>query len=123
MSNRKLSISATGKDLIDQVSEILEVDRPQAIKIALAKGIAKGLDDCDSQFEDGRPKWTMPESIIKGQEYVFFKHLIIDEQQKNLSDEEINEYFRVYLETGLRVIRDEIQSKTSLEDIKIKIIE
>lgn len=121
MGNRKLQVSATGKEILDSICERLEIDRPQGIKIALAKGLVNGIWGNHS-FEDGKPKWTMPDSIIRDHDYLLFKHIIINEQGRTMSDEEINQYILLYFEVGLRIVNKELENLTSLEDARIKIL-
>lgn len=90
VANRKLTLSGNGKEVLDTLCDRLEIDRPQGLKIAFAKGISKS---------DGRPSginteskaqsWTIPDGIIRDKEYLLFKHLIINELQEPMSDDEV----------------------------------
>lgn len=122
MSNRKRDLSGTGKEILDSICDHIEVKRPVALKIALAKGIAKGNLAFDP-IKDDKNKWTIPEGIIKDKEYLLFKHLIIEEQQRTLDDEQVNNYILAYIESGLRELQTLIESQNSLEDFKIKMLQ
>lgn len=40
MSNKRMSLSEEGKTILDTLTEVLEVDRPMGVKVALSKGIS-----------------------------------------------------------------------------------
>ncbi len=121
MSNKRMSLSAEGKLILDEVVNVLEVDRPHAIKIALAKGIATGTN-LSLEPISGGTKWTIPDNIIKDYEFTLFKHLIIEEAKKPLNDEELHQYMLAYIENGLRTIKSMQSEKTSMEDARLMIL-
>lgn len=123
MANRKMNLSGTGKEILDRLCDHLDVDRPYGIHIALAKGIALTNKDMEfEEYKDSKPKWTIPDHIIRDREYLLFKHLIINEVQTSLTEEEINQYMLQYIEFGLRKIQIELEELTSLENYRIKIL-
>ncbi|QHT48507.1 hypothetical protein M662_19120 [Bacillus sp. SB49] len=120
MANKKMNLSKTGKELLENAINSLDLDRPLVIKIALAKGLAY-----NGEFEfntDSTPKWPIPEGIIKNNEYLMFKHIIINNLQKTIEDQEVSTYMLHYLEKGLRVIDSVIKEKNSLEDSRFVIL-
>ncbi|MFD1739510.1 hypothetical protein ACFSCX_23800 [Bacillus salitolerans] len=122
MSNRKMNLSGTGKEILDHLCELLEIDRPFGVKIALSKGLSNTTNICPDEFKDNKPKWTIPDNIIRDKEYLLFKHLIIEEIRAPLNEETINQQMLHFIELGLRIISNEIESLTSLEDYRIKIL-
>ncbi|MRX73052.1 hypothetical protein GJU40_12965 [Bacillus lacus] len=121
MSNRNISLSEEGKKILDQFVDLLEVDRPQAIKIALAKGISESNGALNANYALGK-KWPIPDNIIKDREYVLFKHLIITELNQPLSDEELHKYMLTFIEHGLRLVEKLHKNKTSMEDFRLMIL-
>ncbi len=121
MSNKRMSLSEEGKQILDDVVNHLEVDRPHAIKIALAKGIAVCTNPSLEAITGGN-KWTIPDNIIKEKEFILFKHLIINEAERSLNDEELHQYMIAYIEYGLRTIKELQSEKTSMEDVKLMIL-
>lgn len=122
MANKRMYLSGTGKEILDLLSEALEIERPQAIQIALAKGIKKAHINIQDQFKDDKDKWTIPDNIIKDREYLLFKHLIINEVNASLSEDQVNQYLLLYIEHGLRNIKEEMVNLSSLEDYRIVIL-
>lgn len=117
-----MNLSQEGKQMLDEVAELLEIDRPQSVKIALAKGISISQSEPNLDPINGGNKWTIPDNVIKGQEFTLFKHLIINEAQRSLNDDELHQYMLAYIEQGLREIKRINESKTSMEDIRLMII-
>ncbi|EMI9087268.1 hypothetical protein COI76_28565 [Bacillus cereus] len=122
MANRRMNLSGTGKETLDLLCEVLEIDRPQGVKIALAKGIANATGKINDDFKDGKNKWTIPDNIIKDKEFLLFKHLIINEMQVALNEDEITQSMLVYIEYGLKIIKQEIDNLSSLEDYRIIVL-
>ncbi|MEM5602976.1 hypothetical protein AAHB61_26355 [Bacillus cereus] len=122
MANRRMNLSGTGKETLDLLCEVLEIDRPQGVKIALAKGIANATGKINNDFKDGKNKWTIPDNIIKDKEFLLFKHLIINEMQVALNEDEITQSMLVYIEYGLKIVKQEIDNLSSLEDYRIIVL-
>lgn len=116
MANKKLSLSKEGKDYLEEIIDILEIERVHILKIALAKGIATEKEMVIDM--SSTPKWTIPDSIIKDEEYVMFKHLIINKHGLYLNDEEIQVKILHFIESGMRILKNELDGKTSLEDAR-----
>ncbi|WP_188207541.1 hypothetical protein [Alkalibacillus aidingensis] len=122
MSNRRMKLSVKGKELLDLIMENLEVERPLAIKIALAKGLQNSNKEVPQSFLDGKQGWVIPDNIIKDNEFLLFKHLIFEELNQSTDDESLHDIMSNYIEKGLRDIYEVYQQKTSMEDLKIAIL-
>lgn len=122
MANRRMNLSGTGKEILDRMCEHLEIERPLGVKIAFAKGIALSNGDLSTEFKDSKSKWTIPDNIIRDREYLLFKHLIIEEVNRSLNDEEINNFMLYFIEKGLRNILEEIENLSSMDDYRITIL-
>ncbi|TWD92192.1 hypothetical protein FB550_1204 [Neobacillus bataviensis] len=122
MSNRRMQLSEIGKQILDTITDTLEVDRPMAVKVALAKGISISNGPVTEKFEGGKDKWTIPDSIIKDKEFLLYKHLIINEVGSPLDDSELHNHMLAYIEKGLRKLNDDLKNKTSMEDFRLTIL-
>jgi len=118
-----MSLSGEGKVILDQLTEILDLERPSIVKICLAKGIAEsnGIPD-DLQKLSSKNKWTIPDGIIKEKEFSMFKHLIINEINTSITNVELHKYMLIFIEKGLRLLKNIHKEKASLEDIRISIL-
>ena len=125
MGNSKFYISKEAKDIIDSLKVILNIDdTPVIIKLALAKGIAtlQTIENVNQEFTKDKEKWLVPENIIKDRDYLLFKHLIINEYDMVISDQDINKYFAYFIERGARELQKVEQAKNSFEDIHVSIL-
>lgn len=117
-----MNLSGTGKEILENLIGILEIERPLGIKIALAKGISIANGEITEEFKDSLKKWMIPDNIIKDQEFTLFKHLIINEVNKSLTNDELHKHMLLFIESGLRHLDQQIKSLNSLEDARIKIL-
>lgn len=122
MSNRRMLLSQEGKEILDTVADVLEVGRPIAIKIALAKGLAISDGPVDENYMQWKNKWTIPDNIIKEKEFLLFKHLIINEVKKPLTSDELHLHMAAYIEKGLRRLYEDLKNKSSIEDFRLVIL-
>lgn len=122
MSNRRMSLSGEGKEILDHVADSLELERPMTVKIALAKGLSVSNGPINDDFPDVKNKWVIPEGIIKDKEFILFKHLIVNEVGIPLNDAELHKHMLSYIEVGLRNLKKDISEKTSMEDLRIAIL-
>ncbi|USL34829.1 hypothetical protein [Priestia megaterium] len=122
MSNRRMSLSEEGKTILDRIVDSLECERPMAVKIALAKGISNSEGPVSEQYTGGKNKWTIPDNIIKDKEFLLFKHLIINEVNESLNDDDLHKHMLAFIEKGLRGLKEDLENKTSMEDFRLRII-
>jgi len=115
-------LSEEGKQILDRVVDSLECERPMVVKIALAKGISISEGAVSEQYPPGKNKWTIPDNIIKDKEFLLFKHLIINEVNTPLTDDDLHKHMLAFIEKGLRKLKDDLESKTSMEDFRLRII-
>ncbi|VWX38606.1 MULTISPECIES: hypothetical protein [Exiguobacterium] len=112
-------------EFADSFDDASKEIRPFVIKLGLSTGIAnsKGLyEKLPSGCETS--DWEMG-SIISGDDFMIFKHLIINEAKRSLTDSEIKKYMRTFIEYGissLYQIWEDHHNSGDLEEFKIKIL-
>jgi hypothetical protein len=122
MANRRMSLSQQGKEILDKIVENLEIERPNAVKIALAKGISISTGPALEVYDGGQEKWTIPDNIIKDKEFLLFKHLIVNEVNMTLDETELHKHMLAFIEKGLRRLYEDLKNKTSMEDFRLTIL-
>ncbi|MBS4205478.1 hypothetical protein [Lederbergia citrea] len=122
MANRRMTLSGEGKILLDKIADSLDIERPMAVKVALAKGIATSNGPVQDIINDSQPKWTIPDNIIKDKEFLLFKHLIINEINSPLNEDELHKHMLAFIEVGVRRLNEDLESKPSIEDFRLSII-
>lgn len=120
MANKRMLLSAEGKEILDTLTAALELDRPTVVHIALAKGIAE--NDLLIEEFDTRNRWTIPDNIIKEKDFLLFKHLIIQKADRILNDDELHKYMIILIENGLRIMKNLNDNKTSMQDLRLLIL-
>ena len=120
MANRRMLLSAEGKEILDTLTAALELDRPTVVHIALAKGIAS--DETPIKEFDTKNKWTIPDNIIKERDFLLFKHLIIQKADRTLDDDELHKEMIILIENGLRIMQHLNDNKTSMQDLRLLIL-
>lgn len=120
--NKKMILSEEGKLILDDITEQLDMERPIVIQIALAKGIQNSDKLQSFVYDKGSNKWTIPDNIINEENFLLFKYLIQNEEGRSLDNIELHEYLIEYIELGLRQLDQISKEKTSLEDLRIAIL-
>lgn len=120
MANKRMLLSAEGKEILDTLTAALELDRPTVVHIALAKGIAE--NDLLIEEFDTRNRWTIPDNIIKEKDFLLFKHLLIQKADRILNDDELHKYMIILIENGLRIMKNLNDNKTSMQDLRLLIL-
>lgn len=121
----KLRIDDLMGEFVDSFDENSKDVRPFVVKLGLSTGIAnsKGLY---KEFPPGCESndWELG-SIISSDDFMIFKHLIINEAGISLSDSEIKKHMRMFIEHGIEslyLIWENHHDSGDLEDFKIKIL-
>lgn len=122
LMNKKMILSEEGKLILDDITEQLDMERPIVIQIALAKGIQNSDKLQSFVYDKGSNKWTIPDNIINEENFLLFKYLIQNEEGRSLDNIELHEYLIEYIELGLRQLDQISKEKTSLEDLRIAIL-
>lgn len=123
MATKKMSLTAVNKETLDLVIEHLECERPFAIKLAFAKGIANTQGAANPILDKSNGFWTIPDNIIRGDDFLLFKHLVNNNQQQNIPEDQLDKEILLYIEQGLIIMKAELENLTSLEDYRLKVIQ
>lgn len=123
MGNKKIYITAEGRLLLDEISSVLNISRPESVVFSLAKGLSITNGPSFVESYDMKNKWEFAENVIDGTEYLLFKHLIINEQGKQLNDAEVSKYIGHYVELGVREYSRLKKEKRSIEDLRLLLLE
>ncbi|GFR37190.1 hypothetical protein PRECH8_04860 [Insulibacter thermoxylanivorax] len=123
MANRKFVLSKEATELLDRVIVELNIPRPEALRLALAKGLVDAaLDEIPQQLEGGG--FEVPHGVIaKDDDYVMYKHLIIEKLHKPIDDKDIDPYMHKLIEAGLRIMGNEMDQLSSLDNYLLYLVE
>lgn len=115
-------ISESHKEMLDELRDALDFERPKILKIALAKGIESDEATDKEKGLNKQGTWDFQWTIMSSADLLLFKHLIIQQQKKNIDDEEMKKYMQCYIENGLEKLMQIKASRTSLDDLRFSII-
>ncbi|MFD6509492.1 hypothetical protein [Bacillus sp. NPDC060175] len=124
MANGRMTLSQHGEEVLHQV--MIELDmkekRPNALRIAFAKGVRE-YNGIPEKKERKASKFVIPNGVIaKGEEYLLFKHLIINKIGKTLDGKEIDEFMLLFIEEGLEIMEQEISSMSNLDNYILTLV-
>lgn len=119
--NGRIVMSKQGLDRINLVKNELGItENPLVLKIAFAKGLLH----CPGEPEPcSRGGWTIPAGVVaRDDDYLLYKHLIINQLGRAIEDQEVDHYLWLYIEAGLKVMEKEIYSLSSLDNYRSKLV-
>jgi hypothetical protein len=119
MANRRVSLTKEGTSRLDKIMiELgLQDNRPEAIRIALTKGLIESPKQIEELTVNGGG-FTFGDGVIaKDEEYLMYKHLIIEKLQEKIDDKDIDRYIIRFAEFGLKVMEEELESLESVKYI------
>jgi|SRR5579875_1820104 len=124
MAGVKLSLK--GYEYLSNIMAELEFDfkkeRPDALKIAFAKGIA--FEKLPLEEKRELSDFEFPTSVVaKKDDILLVKHLIIEKLQRNIPDDELDKYILQFIEHGLYVMNEEIKQLTDMDNYLIYLLE
>jgi hypothetical protein len=124
MANGRMNLSQEGEEKLLKVMSELDLHdrRPDALKLAFVKGLVS-IDGVPEKKER-KTSWVIPEGVVaRGEDYLVFKHLIIEKVGQPLDAKSIDDYMLRYIEEGLEVMVNEIESLTSLDNYLLYLID
>jgi hypothetical protein len=125
MANRRITLTKEGTARLEKVMvELgLEENRPEALRLALAKGLVEATGE-PPEPADTPGGFTIGDgAIAKDEEYAMYKHLIIEKLQRPVEDKEIDKYIHRFLEIGLKCMEQEINQLSSLDNYLLFLVE
>lgn len=123
MANGRMSLSIEGEDKLITIMSELELNdkRPEALRLAFVKGIAS-LDK-PPEKRDRKTRFVIPEGVIaRGDDYILYKHMIIEKVGQPLDAKAIDDYMLRYIEEGLEIMASEIESLSNLDNYLLYLI-
>ncbi|MFD1394560.1 hypothetical protein ACFQ40_02095 [Kroppenstedtia eburnea] len=123
MANGRMILSKQGEERLGNIMVELNLkDRPEALRLAFAKGIAETTSEPSTQ--QGKAGWTIPQGVVaKGDDYLLYKHLLIEKLKRPLENEEVDTYLLRYIESGLEIMQQEIDGLSSLDNYLLMLVE
>ncbi|PJW18181.1 hypothetical protein CV944_04855 [Geobacillus sp. WSUCF-018B] len=118
-----MKLSKNGFEILQRVMAELEMERPDVLRLAFAKGLT------ESELIQEREKEEManieiPVSVIaKGDDIVLIKHLLIDKVQTQINDEALDKLIISCIEQGLEIMNEELNQLTGADSYFFYLLE
>ena len=123
MANGRMPLSVEGEEKLITIMSELELNdkRPEALRLAFVKGIAS-LDKTPEK-KDRKTRFVIPEGVIaRGDDYILYKHMIIEKVGQPLDAKAVDEYMLRYIEEGLEIMASEIEALSNLDNYLLYLI-
>lgn len=117
MAHGRFSLTVEGEEkLIKLMSELNWTEkRPEALKLAFAKGLS--AETVPVEREGKKSDFVIGNGVIaKGEDYILYKHILIEKTGMTLDAKAVDDYIVRYIEQGLDLIMQEIDSLSELDN-------
>jgi hypothetical protein len=117
----KFWISSKADENLYTIMSELDIDRPTALKLALAKGLVEvGTVREPKKIKDH--KREIPLDAVVKDDFLLIKHLIINQIQRPLEDAEIVPYVAHYINEGLAIMAEEINHLSEMDNYLLYLV-
>ncbi|MED3716435.1 MULTISPECIES: DndE family protein [Geobacillus] len=118
-----MRLSKTGFEILQRVMAELEMERPDVLRLAFAKGLTESELIREREKEE-LANIEIPMSVIaKGDDVKLIKHLIIDKMQTQINDESLDKLIISCIEQGLVIMDEELNSLTGADSYLFYLLE
>lgn len=125
MANRRFTLTKQSTEILDRIMVELDLqdNRPEALKIALAKGLSESLQE-PPEITDKSSGFTVGDGVIaKDEDYTLYKHLIIERVGKPIDDKDIDKFIQRLIEHGLSIMGKELDQLSDLDNYLLYLVE
>ncbi|MBE2907171.1 hypothetical protein HPK01_03050 [Anoxybacillus flavithermus] len=117
-----VKLSKQGYELLEVVMTELEMERPEVLRLAFAKGLteSEAIQEVKREHSD----FEFPVSVIaKADEILLVKHLIIDKVQTQIDEKKLDRLILSCVEQGLEIMNQEIKQLSSADNYLLYLIQ
>lgn len=124
MANGRMSLSIEGEEKLLKIMSELELNdkRPEALRLAFVKAIAS-LESLPEK-KDRKTRFVIPDGVVaRGNDYILYKHMIIEKVGEPLDAKSIDDYILRYIEEGIEIMINEIEGLSDLDNYLLYLID
>ncbi|KFZ42264.1 hypothetical protein CS060_12135 [Anoxybacillus flavithermus] len=117
-----VKLSKHGYEILEVVMTELEMERPEVLRLAFAKGLteSEAIQEVKREHSD----FEFPVSVIaKADEILLVKHLIIDKAQTQIDEKKLDRLILSCVEQGLEIMNQEIKQLSSADNYLLYLIQ
>jgi hypothetical protein len=123
MANGRMPLSIEGEEKLITIMSELELNekRPEALRLAFVKGIASL--ETPPEKKERKTRFVIPDGVVaRGDDYILYKHMIIEKVGQPLDAKTVDDYMLRYIEEGLEMMATEIESLSNLDNYLLFLI-
>ncbi|AST07062.1 hypothetical protein AF2641_09360 [Anoxybacillus flavithermus] len=117
-----VKLSKRGYEILESVMAELEMERPEVLRLAFAKGLTES--EVIQEIKREHSDFEFPTSVIaKGDEVLLVKHLIIDKVQTQIDEMKLDRLILSCIEQGLEIMDEEIKQLSKADSYLLYLIQ
>ncbi|QYR20986.1 hypothetical protein KZ483_25140 [Paenibacillus sp. sptzw28] len=123
MANGRMSLSVEGEEKLIRIMAELELNdkRPEALRLAFVKGLVSF--DSPPERKERKTRFVIPDGVVaRGDDYILFKHLLVERVGQALDAKSVDDYMLRYIEEGLDIMAKEVDSLSDLDNYLLYLI-
>ncbi|ODG91569.1 hypothetical protein BED47_07620 [Gottfriedia luciferensis] len=90
--------------------------RPDTLRIAFAKGLVSDKNVEVPTVASEKSDFEFPLSVITKDDYLLYKHLIINKVGKALEEKDIEKFILFFVEDGLQIMKSEVNQLSGMDN-------
>jgi hypothetical protein len=117
-----VKLSKQGYEILERAMTELEMERPEVLRLAFAKGLTES--ETIQEIKREHSNFEFPTSVIaKGDEVLLIKHLIIDKVQTLIDETKLDKLILNCVEQGLEVMEQEMNELSNADSYLLYLVQ
>lgn len=117
-----VKLSKQGYENLERAMTELEMERPEVLRIAFAKGLTES--ETIQEIKREYSNFEFPTSVIaKGDDVLLIKHLIIDKVQTQIDETKLDRLILNCVEQGLEIMEREMNELSNVDSYLLYLVQ
>jgi hypothetical protein len=117
-----VKLSKQGYQILERAMTELEMERPEVLRLAFAKGLTES--ETIQEIKREHSNFEFPTSVIaKGDEVLLIKHLIIDKVQTQIDETKLDKLILSCVEQGLEIMEQEMNELSNADSYLLYLVQ
>ena len=117
-----VKLSKQGYQILERAMTELEMERPEVLRLAFAKGLTES--ETIQEIKREHSNFEFPTSVIaKGDDVLLIKHLIIDKVQTQIDETKLDKLILSCVEQGLEIMEQEMNELGNMDSYLLYLVQ
>jgi hypothetical protein len=117
-----VKLSKQGYQILERAMTELEMERPEVLRLAFAKGLTES--EMIQEIKREHSNFEFPTSVIaKGDEVLLIKHLFIDKVQTQIDESKMDKLILNCVEQGLEIMEREMNELSNADSYLLYLVQ